>query len=311
MFNKKICKEILGGCLTDYKKYLSGYYKGFYIMLELIGNRYLITINASSANDPDNQNLKAYLEKHKESIKQLTDITVYPHHVKLYYTAPALIKKMPVTVNTIVEPIINYLIAGRYTSGCQTCGTTTEQISCYEVNGTHHYICNSCSQTIEESLRNQQQDILLKKSNLLGGLVGALLGSLIGCVLWVVIYNLGYIAGIAGAVTGICAMKGYEMLGGSLDKKGVIGSVVIMIIMIFFANKTAWAWDAYSVYKDYGITFFECFRGIGELITESDLTAVYYGNLAAGYLLTALASFGTIKSALKESTGSYSVKKVN
>ena len=71
MFNEKIRKEILGGCLTDYKKYLSGYYKGFYIMLELINNRYLITINASSANDPDNQNLKAYLEKHKESVNRL------------------------------------------------------------------------------------------------------------------------------------------------------------------------------------------------------------------------------------------------
>ena len=55
-------------------------------------------------------------------------------------------------------------------------------------------------------------------------MIGAFLGALLGCVLWIIIYRLGYIAGIAGAVIGICAMKGYEMLGKHLDKKGVIGS---------------------------------------------------------------------------------------
>ena len=69
------------------------------------------------------------------------------------------------------------------------------------------------------------------------------------------IYRLGYIAGIAGAVTAICALRGYELLGGHLDRKGVIISTVMMMVMIFFANRLSWTWDAYDALNDEGYTF--------------------------------------------------------
>ena len=49
-----------------------------------------------------------------------------------------------------------------------------------------------------------------RKGNIVTGIVGALLGALLGGVLWVIIYQLGYIAGIAGLVAAVCALKGYE-----------------------------------------------------------------------------------------------------
>lgn len=302
--------QILGGSLTDCRNYLAGLYKGYHITMDIINKQYVLFINCSSSNDEGNNNLKTYLLRQKETIKQLANVTVYPNSIALTIQPPGLLKNLPNTINAIVEPIINYLISGQYVSGCSECGTSADQISCYEINGSHHYICHSCSQNIEESLRTQQQDILSRKSSLPAGLVGAFLGSLIGCILWVIIYNLGYIAGIAGAVTGICAMKGYELLGKRLDKKGVIGSVIIMVIMIYFANKFAWSWEAYVAFKEYGATFAECFRSIGDLIAESDLTGYYIKDLLIGYALTALASFSTIKNALKASTGSYTVKKM-
>lgn len=143
-----------------------------------------------------------------------------------------------------------------------------------------------------------------QKSNFIAGLVGAFLGSLIGCVLWVIIYRLGYIAGIAGAITAICAMKGYELLGKKLDVKGVISCVVIMILMIFFANKLAWSWEIYDVFTtEYGyeITFFDAFLSADEIIKASELTSSYYKDLIIGYGLTALASFGNIVNAFKAS----------
>lgn len=311
MVNEKIRKEILGGSLTDNKNYLSGIYRGYYIIIEPTGNQYLITVNASSENDAENRFLLSFLERQKEAVKQLAAVSVFSGSLELLIQLPALGKNIAATVNEIVDPIINYLISSRYTSGCKTCRSTANPIACYEVNGRHHYICSSCSTQVENALRAQQQDILSKKSNLAAGLVGAFLGSLIGCVVWVLIYKLGYIAGIAGAVTGICAMKGYELLGGRLDKKGVIGSVIIMILSIYFANKVAWALDAYSVFKDYGVTFFDCFRSIGDIIAESDLTGNYFGDLAIGYVLTALATFRSIRNAFRASTGSYTMNKMN
>lgn len=132
------------------------------------------------------------------------------------------------------------------------------------------------------------------KSNLAAGIVGAFLGALIGCVLWIIIWKLGYIAGIAGFVIGVCALKGYEMLGKSLDIKGAIATVIIMIAMIFFANKLAWSIDAYEALKDYGWTFFDIFRELDYILEESELTSAYTKDLIIGYFLTALSSFKLI-----------------
>lgn len=132
------------------------------------------------------------------------------------------------------------------------------------------------------------------KSNLAAGIVGAFLGALIGCVLWILIWKLGYIAGIAGFVIGVCALKGYELLGKSLDIKGAIVTVIIMIIMIFLANKLAWSMDAYDALKDYGWTFFDSFQNLDYILEESELTSAYIKDLVIGYFLTALSSFKLI-----------------
>ena len=92
----------------------------------------------------------------------------------------------------------------------------------------------------------------------------------------------------------VCAMKGYEILGGVLDKKGVAGSVIITIIMIYGANKFAWTWDAYDSLKGYGWSFTEVFRELGYILEESELTGGYITDLVIGYVLTAFASFKSI-----------------
>ena len=129
-----------------------------------------------------------------------------------------------------------------------------------------------------------------RNPRLVPGLVGAFLGSLIGCALWVVIYRLGYIAGIAGAVTAICAMKGYEMLGGHLDRKGVAGSAIIMVVMIYFANRLGLGLGRLLGAGRYGWGFFECFQYLGSILESSDLTGNYMGDLIIGYVLTQCAA---------------------
>ena len=139
------------------------------------------------------------------------------------------------------------------------------------------------------------------KSNLIAGLVGAFLGSLIGAVVWVLIYKIGFIAGLAGAVTAICAMKGYEMFGKCLDKKGVICCVLIAIITIFLANKLSWAWAIFDDFKNagYEISFFDAFINADEIIELSENTGYYYKDLIIGYALTAWASYKDIINAFK------------
>lgn len=137
-------------------------------------------------------------------------------------------------------------------------------------------------------------------SNLIPGLVGAFLGSLIGVVLWIIIYKLGFIAGIAGAITAVCAMKGYEMLGKALDKKGVICCILVAIIAIFLANRICWAWMILDefVAQGYELTFFDVFPHTEETLTSEGL-GYYFKDLAIGYVLTVLSSYKNIISAFK------------
>ena len=311
MFKEKLRTQILGGCLQDYKNHLSGLYKGFYNTLDGLQGQYLVKVSINPANDADMAALISFLDNHKLNQKKLINAVTGSHSISLTIKMPSLGKNIPDTINRIVDPVIDYLISYTFTSGCSECGSTMDQIDCFEINGGHYFLCNTCKDKIHASLQTSQQEIQSKKSSLVAGLVGAFLGSLIGAALWILIYKLGYIAGIAGAVTAICAMKGYTILGGHLDKKGVIGSVIIMFIAIFFANKMSWSWDAYSALKDYGWTFTDVYKELGYILEETDLVGSYYGELVIGYILTIACSARSIINAFRESTGSYSIKKVN
>lgn len=313
MLSKKIVAEILEGSLSNNNNGLAGVYRGYHITINFTSQLvYTVLINATSTSESGNSELDGFLAYHQQSNKYLQGYHHYNNQIELNIAVPNLLKNVPERVNTIVTPVINFLASNAFVSGCGNCGTTDETPSCYEINGRYHYLCQACAGNVGASLEMNQQNIKAQKSNLVAGLVGAFLGALIGCIVYVLIYRLGYIAGIAGAITAICAFKGYEMLGKHLDLKGVISSLVIVLIMIFLANKLAWSWEIYDAYAPYyDITFFDAFISADEIIAENDLTGTYYGELFIGYLLMVVGSISNIIAAFKASTGSYSMKKMN
>lgn len=308
MYSEKIRSQILDGCLADFPGRLSGIYRGYYVSVQNRNGQFEVKVNASSEQDVNNAGLSRFLANRKTVSKQLLDVQIYTYMVRLLIKGPNLAKNIPTVLNEELMPLFSYLASNGYLSGCEQCGKSDTYVSCYEVNGDAHTLCQNCRGELENALRSHQQQKRTEKSNLVPGLVGAFLGSLIGCVLWVLIGRLGYIAGIAGAVTGICAMKGYELLGKHLDRKGVIGSVIVMIVMIFLANKISWAWEAYSALGDYDWTFSECFRELGFILDSSDLMGSYYADLIIGYLLTAVCSIRSIITAFRTSGGDYTIK---
>ena len=60
------------------------------------------------------------------------------------------------------------------------------------------------------------------KENVFLGAVGALAGTLIGVICIVITGQLGYVSALCGVVMGVCALRGYQMLGKTLkDPHGV------------------------------------------------------------------------------------------
>lgn len=138
-------------------------------------------------------------------------------------------------------------------------------------------------------------------SNVITGIIGALIGSLLGVVLWVGIYHLGYIASIAGIAIIFCSMKGYEILGRSLDKKGVIIAAIISVVMVFAANHLAWTTEVYLELKEYGeISFWNILKGMFDFISEADIMKEYLSDLGMGYVLTLIGGISMIVKKYKQ-----------
>lgn len=312
MLSKKLCSQLLDGNMTDHNQYISGTCRGFYVTVNTTENgMFSFQISAHSENDPGNAVLRSFVESRKSATEQIQSVCVNDNSVTVVSTRTFLAKKIPEHLNEAIMPIIDYLANNRYVSGCMQCGTQYSQVDCYNINGAHSYLCSDCAGKIEGALFDRKQDILSKKSNLIQGVVGALLGSLIGCVVYFLIWQIGYVAAIAGLITAVCTFKGYEMFGGVIDKKGAFACIIVILFSVFFANQLVWAYEAYSVLKEYDVSFFDCFRAVKDIVSESsELTGQYYGNLVMAYLMTALGSYRSIVNVLKSSTGSFSVKKM-
>lgn len=307
MFQKKIAAQILGGCLQDFPNRMSGNYRGFYVTIQPAEGEYVVKIAAHLESDPQNAGLHHYFALYEQQTKEIKGIAVNNGAIIVTIKAASFAKKVPDLINRLLDPIFNYLQTSGYQSGCESCGNSDVPPVCYEVNGVAFHLCQNCKNQVEVDLQNHKTAQKNRKAKFVPGLVGAFIGALIGAALWILIYRLGYIAGIAGAVTAICAMKGYEMLGGHLDKRGVIGSVIIMVLVIFFANKISWAWEAYDALADYDWTFSECYRQLSYILTETETTGSYYGDLVIGYVLTIVCCIKPIVSAFKASRGEYSI----
>ena len=134
------------------------------------------------------------------------------------------------------------------------------------------------------------------KENVFLGAVGALAGTLIGVICIVITGQLGYVSALCGVVMGVCALRGYQMLGKTVSKKGIIITLIIMIVMIYVSN---WITYAIAVSDVYDVDFFTAFQATPEIIRVGDVASAYYKDLAMLYLFTALGAFSTIKKCFK------------
>lgn len=136
-----------------------------------------------------------------------------------------------------------------------------------------------------------------KRENVAAGIVGAFLGSLIGVACAVLIGQLGYVASISGLVMAVCALKGYELLGGTLSKKGAVISSLLILVMTYLSHRLIWAVALADALHE-GIL--ESFRTIPELLDRGVIESFpYWSDLAMLYLFTLLGAVPTILNGIK------------
>lgn len=165
---------------------------------------------------------------------------------------------------------------------CTKCGSDV-------TNGAQ--ICEHCG----ESVMNR------KKDNVITGAVGALLGAVLGGGSIILLSQLGYIASVSGLILAVCTLKGYELLGGGLSKKGIAISLLLMIVTPYLADRLDWAIVLVREWADYGVTFGEAFAVLPELLADdSTLMGDYLKNLLMIYGFVVLGAFSTLKNAIRK-----------
>lgn len=135
------------------------------------------------------------------------------------------------------------------------------------------------------------------KENVFLGIIGAFVGSLIGAICIVLLGQFGYIASICGVVMGVCALKGYALLGKRMSVKGLVISIILMIIMVYLSNMVSYGLavaEVFEVDKITGISAVHMLLGEGAIDS-----GYYFKDLIMLYLFTALGAVPTIKNYLK------------
>ncbi|MEG0452381.1 MAG: hypothetical protein RR428_05165 [Coprobacillus sp.] len=190
----------------------------------------------------------------------------------------------------IMKNVSAFLQVQGYVQCCRHCGEIVNVDFC-NVEGHTDLICASCFQKYETTMPET------KPVNLPLGILGALAGSLIGVVAWVVIYQLGIVAGITGFVMSVACLKGYQMLGGGLDKKGIIIGVVIAVVMLFGAEMLALGFEIQSAYGEYGMSvgIMDAMKDIPLFLGEGEVLGAVMKDLLFGYGFMAAASFSYVK----------------
>lgn len=181
---------------------------------------------------------------------------------------------------------------------CGICGKE-DMVSAYQVEGSYYHLCGDC----ETSMHQRHAGAKPKKENVVAGIVGALLGSLLGVLCIVLLSQLGYVAALSGVVMAVGVLKGYELLGGKLTTKGVVISVVVMLLMTYLGDRLNWAILFYREGggAEAGYNVFECYRMVPLMISKGiiDMTK-YIANMMYIYAFLLLGAIPTIRKRVKE-----------
>lgn len=291
---------------------MTGVYNGYTVLVEPVGNtiNYMIKIGARGANGlmADSGTAKQ-IAKGSAAIAAIT-IKDFQWNVTVKNKMGAA--KTAETVCEALQYITYVLQTNQQISVCGKCGQVKPTEGVVVGNGSA-VLCEDCYHAEQAAGVARQQALDAKPENVVGGVVGAVLGSLVGVLAIVLLGQLGYVSALSGIVMGVCALKGYELLGGKLTKRGIIISVIVMIFMVFVGNRLDWAISLQrEIYTD--DTVFTVFRYLDQALEQLKAngadTSGYITNLLMQYAFSALGAGSMIATAVKNAKNANTTSRI-
>ena len=131
------------------------------------------------------------------------------------------------------------------------------------------------------------------------GVIGAIGGGLIGAASIILLSQMGVISAIAGFVLAFCTLKGFELLGGKLSTKGIIISLVFILIMPAIAY---FLYETLVCMQDMpGATLGQALEYVIYLVQNyAEVQSIVIKNLLTLYGFTALGAVSLVINAFKK-----------
>lgn len=273
---------------------------------------YVLTVHTSARGTVVPTLSKEDLNEFKNSLKPVAKIEQIGNNISVMMKGSGNQEKLKQWLTETINALMAFLQAKAYTPCCSNCGQSAEEVAGYRAGSAYMHLCPNCESNMRGTIMTAVQNQQTKKENVVGGIVGALLGSLLGVLCIVILSQLGYVAAISGVVMAVGVLKGYELLGGKLTKKGVVIGVIIMLIMTYVGDRLDWAIALYQEGAEYfDATVFDWYRIVPDLLAEDYIDmGAYVGNLILLYLFLALGAVPTIIAKVKERTQQYSLVRV-
>lgn len=175
-------------------------------------------------------------------------------------------------------------------------------------------MCEYCGAEINPAdvkINPAEAPLTVKSENFVAGCVGAFLGSLLGAASIILFDQLGYVAALSGLILAICTLKGYELLGGKLTKKGIFISIILMLVIPVFAYRisSAISFVAYAAESGEQISFALAYAAVPQLLEPTGFdygmynytfdSGAYNDALIMIYVFILIGAFSTVRSVLK------------
>ncbi len=259
---------------------------------------YMLTIQTSAKNAIGTELTKDEKKEFVKSIDKISAMDQKSNTVIFRQNNVIKLEQLKMVLANSINGIVYGLRARGYCPCCGSCGQSVGVVPCEMGSGNYVHLCPDCEVRLRDQMQLASQQNAQKKENVIGGIVGALLGSLIGVLCIVIVSRLGYVSAWSGIVMAICVMKGYEILGKKISKKGIVISIIIMLFMTYVGDRIDWA---IVVATEWDVNIFDSYRAIPGLLSEGYIEmGSYVGSLILLYVFLLLGAVPTTIVAVKD-----------
>jgi hypothetical protein len=294
-FAEQLCERT--GFVYDPDAYL--YYKeidGYQFAMSFYSSQfYLMSCVCLDGAVPQAKQIKKDVKENDEVKKAIKDVSVQGYRT-VYIIKPAFSQaKLIENICKAIRFVPAYYREKGYQNCCEYCGKVMDT-GIYKFGNAARFLCDDDYRTMSEKVFTAMAEAEQVEGSVLAGSVGAFLGSLIGAAAIVLFGQLGFVSVLSGVIMGVCALRGYELLGKKMNVAGVIISCLIMVAMCYFANRLDWS---IAVARALEWNIADAFMQCEDVCRYSEVIGSYYASLAQILLFTLLGALPQALSAIR------------